>query len=104
VVVTVAGLGWLLIVLLVLAVVRWALDRRRMAAWAAEWEKAERAWRRSAPLTGGRRPGYQGSTTRTGQEARCRAVEVVIDSRPRRPPGPMTSRSLRGQARTASCG
>jgi Na+-transporting methylmalonyl-CoA/oxaloacetate decarboxylase gamma subunit len=49
VVVTVAGLGWLLIVLLVLAVVRWALDRRRMAAWATEWEKAERAWRWLTP-------------------------------------------------------
>ncbi len=42
------GLGWFLVMLLVFAAVRWVLDRKRMAEWEADWERAERNWRRPA--------------------------------------------------------
>lgn len=42
------GLGWLLLVRVIFAVVRWVLDRRRFTAWGVEWERVERKWRKWA--------------------------------------------------------
>lgn len=39
------GLGWMLIVMLVFAVVRGVLERRRLVEWGAEWEQVEGKWR-----------------------------------------------------------
>jgi hypothetical protein len=42
-----AGVGWVAGVLGVYLVLAWILRRRRIAAWDAEWERADCDWRRA---------------------------------------------------------
>jgi hypothetical protein len=42
-----AGIGWLVGVIVVYLLVAWILRRRRIAAWADEWERADRDWRQA---------------------------------------------------------
>ena len=43
---TVSGFCWLLLLALVVAWVRWALDRHRLRGWALQWAAVESSWRR----------------------------------------------------------
>jgi hypothetical protein len=42
-----AGIGWLVGVAVVYLLVAWLLRRRRIAAWADEWERVDRDWRQT---------------------------------------------------------
>jgi hypothetical protein len=42
-----AGAGWLLGVVVMYLVLAWVLRRRRIEAWADEWERADRDWRQA---------------------------------------------------------